>query len=77
MDANVWFSAARSHTGSSFLLDQLARRGIVKLYANSHVLDEAQRNLLLKSPADLAAFHSILVHNPLVNNTQEYIIKSI
>lgn len=60
IDANVWFAAARSRTGGSFLIVQLAKQKLVKLFANEHVLEEAERNLLLKSPDHLAGYYSIL-----------------
>ena len=53
LDANVWFSAACSKTGASFLITQLAQAGIIEVFANQHVLDEAERNLLLKLPKNI------------------------
>jgi predicted nucleic acid-binding protein len=57
LDANVWFSAARSRTGGSFLIMEFAQHGLVQICINQHVLDEAERNLLLKSPHSVDAFH--------------------
>lgn len=60
IDANVWFSAARSSAGGSFLTLWLAKENLIKTCANSHVLDEAERNLLLKSAKDLPDFFRLV-----------------
>lgn len=60
LDANVWFSAARSKTGGSFLIMELAKYQLIKVLTNQHVLDEAERNLLLKSPASMDIYYSLL-----------------
>ncbi len=60
IDANVWFSAARSKTGGSFLIFQIAQAGLISICASQYVLDEAERNLLLKSPNHLPAYYKIL-----------------
>lgn len=67
-DANVWFTASRSQTGGSFLLMKLAQAGVVKVFVSNHVLEEAERNLLLKSPEHVAHLHNLLsiVHPMLI-----------
>lgn len=55
MDANVWFAAACSKTGASFLIMQLAKAGLVQAFVNQHVLDEAERTLLQKIREDFAS----------------------
>lgn len=60
LDANVWFSAAHSLSGGSFLIAHLAKKKLIKVYANNHVLQEAERNLLLKSPDKLADYYLLL-----------------
>lgn len=64
LDANVWFSAARSSRGSSFLIMELAKHGLIRIYANKHVLDEAERNLILKSPESVPSFYAFVHETP-------------
>jgi len=49
LDANVIFSAAHRATGRAYLLIELGRAGHCALASSSHALEEARRNLLLKS----------------------------
>ena len=60
LDANVWFSASHSPSGGSFLLMEFAKEGLLYVYANDHVLDEAERNLLLKSPESIEVFYNLV-----------------
>lgn len=60
LDANVWFSAAHSQGGGSFFIMRLAEAGLLEVCANQHVLDEAERNLLLKSYNSLTFYYSLL-----------------
>jgi len=60
LDANIWFSAAISIQGGSFLICRLAEAGLIQVFANNHVLEEAERNLLLKSPNKLVDFFSLI-----------------
>ena len=48
MDANIYFSAARSPLGGSGFVIELAKRKKLKLFATVEVLKEAERNLRLK-----------------------------
>ena len=59
MDANVWFSAARSQQGGSFLIMQFAKKKLLTVCANHYVLQEAERNLILKSPQSLRHYYSL------------------
>ena len=49
LDANVIFSAAHREEGRSQDLVALARVGLCELLASAHALEEARRNLQLKS----------------------------
>ena len=49
LDANVIFSAAHSEQGRSQDLVALARRGHCEIVTSTHALEEARRNLQLKS----------------------------
>jgi predicted nucleic acid-binding protein len=49
LDANVIFSAAHRDEGRSQDLVALARGGVSELLASAHALEEARRNLELKS----------------------------
>jgi len=49
LDANVLFSAAHREEGRSQDLVALARGGLCELLASAHALEEARRNLELKS----------------------------
>ena len=49
LDANVIFSAAHREHGRSQDLVALARAGLCELLASAHALEEARRNLELKS----------------------------
>lgn len=69
LDANIWFSAAMSAQGGSFLICHLAEEGLIQAVANKHVLDEAERNLLLKAPKKLSGYFALLAKTrPEVNN---------
>jgi len=48
LDANIYFSAARSLQGGSAIVLEFAKKGRVELFATSAVLKEAERNLRLK-----------------------------
>jgi len=49
LDANVIFSAAHRETGNARALIALARAGRCALHTSAHALEEARRNLALKS----------------------------
>ncbi|OGA11974.1 MAG: hypothetical protein A3D95_12200 [Betaproteobacteria bacterium RIFCSPHIGHO2_12_FULL_69_13] len=49
LDANVIFSAAHQQAGNAQALVALARAGRCTLQTSAHALEEAQRNLALKS----------------------------
>ena len=49
LDANVVFSAAHQATGNAQALVALARAGHCSLQTSAHALEEARRNLALKS----------------------------
>jgi predicted nucleic acid-binding protein len=51
LDANVVFSAAHREVGNASTLVALARAGRCTLLTSAHALEEAQRNLALKSSA--------------------------
>ena len=55
LDANVIFSAADREEGRSQDLVALARGGLCELLASAHALEEARRNLELKSAAEAPA----------------------
>ena len=50
LDANVLFTAAHHPEGRSAALVALARRGLCSLHTSPHALEEARRNLRLKTP---------------------------
>ncbi|MEK7617531.1 MAG: putative toxin-antitoxin system toxin component, PIN family [Patescibacteria group bacterium] len=60
LDANVWFSAAMSPQGGSFLICRLAEAGLIQAFANNHVLEEAERNLLLKALKKLNDYYRLI-----------------
>jgi predicted nucleic acid-binding protein len=49
LDANVVFSAAHQETGNAQALVALARAGRCTLQSSAHAIEEARRNLSLKS----------------------------
>ena len=51
LDANVVFSAAHQHQGNAQALIALARAGRCVLQTSPHAIEEARRNLVLKSSA--------------------------
>jgi predicted nucleic acid-binding protein len=59
LDANILFSAAKSNGAVRRLLDLLAEAGH-SCHADAYVVEEARRNLALKSPGSLAAFDRLL-----------------
>jgi predicted nucleic acid-binding protein len=50
LDANVLFAAAHSPAGRSRALFRLAERGLCALVTSPHAIEEARRNVNLKSP---------------------------
>lgn len=50
LDANVYFSAARSPQGGSSAICDLARAKKLVLYTTRDILHEAERNIRLKEP---------------------------
>ena len=67
LDANVWFSAAHSQEGGSFFIMRLAKAKLLAIYANKYVLDEVERNLLLKSYDSLKLYYTLLSEvNPTI-----------
>ena len=49
-----------SSKGGSFLICRLAEAGLIQALANNHVLEEAERNLLLKAPNKLADYSGLI-----------------
>ena len=61
LDANVIFSAAKSDGAMRQLLHELRRRDH-ELWADAYVVEEARRNLTLKSPASVPALEAVMEH---------------
>ena len=71
LDANIWFSAALSSSGGSFLICRLAEEGLIQAFASNHVLEEAERNLLLKAPKQLSSYFKLLKQlDPEIRNVR-------
>jgi len=66
LDANVLFTAAYSENGISRTLFLLAGAGKCSLCTSAYAAEEARRNLLVKAPAKLAAFTTLLARVTLV-----------
>lgn len=61
LDANVYFSAARSKSGASAAVLELAKSKQLRVFATSTVLQEAERNIRLKeSPAIRVRFYEMV-----------------
>jgi predicted nucleic acid-binding protein len=60
LDANVLFAAAHSPTGRSRVLFRLAERGLCTLVTSPHAVEEACRNIHLKSPAGASTLDDLL-----------------
>lgn len=61
LDANVYFSAARSKSGGSAAILELVKSKQLHVTATSIVLREAERNVRLKEPSPtLLRFHQIV-----------------
>lgn len=61
LDANVYFSAARSKSGGSAAVLEFAKLKQISVSATSMVLREAERNIRLKeSPSTLLRFYEIV-----------------
>lgn len=60
LDANVIFAAAHSSGGRARALFRLAERGLCTLLASPHAIEEARRNLTLKSAEGSDALESLL-----------------
>ena len=61
LDANILFSAAKSDGAVRHLLHELRRRDH-ELWADAYVLEEARRNIALKSPMASPALEAIMGH---------------
>ncbi|MDO8728844.1 MAG: putative toxin-antitoxin system toxin component, PIN family [bacterium] len=71
LDANVWFSAAHSQEGGSFFVMRLAKAKLLAIYASKYVLDEAERNLLLKSHESLKLYYTLLSEiSPIITSSK-------
>jgi uncharacterized protein len=70
LDANIIFTAAYSPEGSSRFLFSIAETGAVSLCTSLYALDEAKRNLALKSKDKLSALEKLLPHLALVPEPQ-------
>ena len=66
LDANVIFSAAHREEGRSQDLVALARGGLCELLASAHALEEARRNLELKSAGFERRLEKTLEHTRVV-----------
>lgn len=66
LDANVIFSAAHRDEGRSQDLVALALGGLCELLASAHALEEARRNLELKSAGFERRFEKVLAHAKVV-----------
>jgi uncharacterized protein len=56
LDANVLFQAAYNPAGKSAFIVSLSKRGAWKIYTNNHAIEEARRNIELKSPGSINRF---------------------
>jgi len=68
LDANVYFSAARSVSGGSSIVCELIKKKKVTLYATRQVLREAERNVREKEPISVRLrFYELMVDlNPQI-----------
>ena len=60
LDANVLFNAAHSPEGRSAAIFELAKASHCQLVTSPHALEEARRNLQLKSPKAVAALEPLV-----------------
>jgi predicted nucleic acid-binding protein len=60
LDANVLFAAAHSPAGRSRALFKLAERGLCTLISSPHAIEEARRNVNLKSPSGASSLDDLL-----------------
>jgi len=60
LDANVLFAAAHSPGGRARALFDLADHGVCNLVTSAHAVEEARRNLALKSPPNLGVLDDLL-----------------
>jgi len=60
LDANVLFQAAYNPAGKSALLISSGKQGAWELYTNAHAIEEARRNIELKSPKSMHRFLSLI-----------------
>ncbi|HJV36356.1 PIN domain-containing protein [Geomonas sp.] len=60
LDANVIFTAAYSPNGVSARLFALAEAGFCSLCSSAYAIDEAKRNLLLKTPSKVSHLSHLL-----------------
>lgn len=76
IDSSVLIAAAISERGAARDLLRQGFRGEVNLYISPEVLKETERNLALKAPEALAAFHSFreLLTATLVDPPQSLIL---
>ena len=60
LDANVLFAAAHSPGGRARALFELAGGGLCALITSAHAIEEARRNVGVKSPSNLDALNQLL-----------------
>jgi uncharacterized protein len=53
LDANVLFQAAHNPGGKAAFIISLGNEGFWELYTNTHAIEEARRNIELKSPQSI------------------------
>jgi predicted nucleic acid-binding protein len=75
LDANVIFSAAHKTEGRAQDLIALARAGYCKLFTSPHALEEARRNLALKSRGFEQRLTSTLVHITMVAEAPPVVVQ--
>jgi len=70
VDANIFFAAAKSSTGGSFFVIELAKQKRIEVITVAHALAEAERNIQKKigSTALLVHYENLLKINPTVQS---------
>ncbi|MSQ53592.1 MAG: PIN domain-containing protein [Betaproteobacteria bacterium] len=74
LDANVLFSAAHREEGRAQDLVALARAGHCELQSSAHALEEARRNLALKSRGFERRLSSALEHIAIVAEAPAHVV---
>ena len=78
LDANIFFAAVASSKGGSYLIIELAKKGLLLVSSSAHALSEAEHNILKKLGSEALACHranllDMRLHMQSISRAGEYV----